>query len=277
MEFKKGNECAFNIKSGVGDNICMEKEIINKLHSFVKNIKKLSVSTDKDVILNLKKIYNCKSESCILTKNEIKQTIGHNAVEKQLSERFKPAGPLDKKEWLSNIDIDGVLGQIAEKFKHKKFKHIQFQMRDFQNTNSELALTDFVKEYKENGVRCFGVVFNDDISTGRGTHWTAMFGDLSKQPFTIEHFNSSGGGPKNEMREWMIKTKHMLEKELNVKVEVKEVSKIEHQKDQSSCGPYSLYYIISRLEGVSYSVFEKHRIPDSVMWDFRYHLFRNPT
>lgn len=277
MEFNKGTECAFNIKSEIGDNICMEKEIINKLQSFVKNIKNISVSNEKDVIPTLKQIYNCKSESCILNQNEIKENIGHNEIESQLTHRFKPVGPLDKKEWLSNVDIDSVLEQISKKFKHKNFKHIPFQMRDFEKTNSQLAITDFVNEYKENGVRCFGVVFNDDVSTGRGTHWTAMFGDFSKQPFTIEHFNSSGSGPKNEIREWMIKTKHKLEKELNIKVEVKEVSKIEHQNDQSSCGPYSLYYIISRLEGIPYTVFEKNRIPDSVMWEFRYYLFRNPS
>jgi hypothetical protein len=72
----------------------------------------------------------------------------------------------------------------------------------------------------------------------------------------------------------MTKTKHKLEKELGKKVEVKEVSKIQHQKDNSSCGPYSLYYIISRLEGVPFISFEKNRIPDNVMWDFRHHLFR---
>jgi hypothetical protein len=276
MEFKKGNDCAFNVTSN-GSSVCMEDEVIKKLQTFIKNIKKLDVSDEKDTILQLKKIYNCNSESCILSQEEVKQNIGHSEVEKQLTERYKPSGPLDKKEWLSNVHIDDVLGQISKKFADKKFKHIPFQMRDFQEMNSELATTDFVREYKENGIRCFGVVFNDDKSTGGGTHWTAMYGDFTKEPFTIEHFNSSGAGPKNEMREWMVKTKHKLEKELGKKVEVREVSKIEHQKDQSSCGPYSLYYIISRLEGIPYTSFEKHRIPDSVMWDFRHHLFRDPT
>jgi hypothetical protein len=44
--------------------------------------------------------------------------------------------------------------------------------------------------------------------------------------------------------------------------------------DNSSCGPYSLYYIISRLEGVSSDAFQKNRIPDHKMWEFRKILFR---
>ncbi len=274
MELSKNPvECAFHIDQK--NSVCMEDKIINELRNFAKNIKKLFVNDAKDTINKLKHVYDCNTESCLLTKNEIIDTIGHEQALNQLKERFKPEGPLDKTTWFSNVNIDDVLEQIKKKYKDKKFKHISFQMRDFQETGGELAMTDFTEEYN-NGIRCFGVVFNDDKSSGNGTHWTAMFGDFSREPFTIEHFNSSGAGPKNEIREWMNKTKHKLEKELGKKVEVKEVSKIQHQKDNSSCGPYSLYYIISRLENIPFIAFEKNRIPDNVMWDFRHHLFRNP-
>lgn len=276
MELPKNPiECAFHVET-INNSICMETDIVKELQTFAKNVKKLKMSNEKDTIEELKNIYDCKSESCLLTKDEIIEAIGYNKVTEQLKERFKPEGPLDKNTWFSNINIDDVLTQIEKKYQHKKFKHIPFQMRDFQEIGGKLAVTDFVKEY-QNGIRCFGVVFNDDKSTGGGSHWTAMFGDFSEEPFTIEHFNSSGAGPKNEMREWMIKTKHKLEKELNKKVEVKEVSKIQHQTDNSSCGPYSLYYIISRLEGVPFITFEKKRIPDSVMWEFRKVLFRSTS
>jgi hypothetical protein len=273
MEITKNpQECAFHINSN-NNSICMENGITNELQTFAKNIKKLNVNNEKDTITQLKNVYDCNSESCLLMQGEIIDVIGQDKASEQLKERFKPDGPLDKKTWFSNINIDSVLDQIEKKYTNKKFKHIPYQMRDFQKTCGELATIDFVKEYKK-GIRCFGVVFNDDVSTGNGTHWTAMFGDFSKEPFTIEHFNSSGAGPKNEMREWMTKTKHKLEKELNKKVEVKEVSKIQHQEDNSSCGVYSIYYIISRLEGLSYTLFEKNRIPDKLMWEFRHHLFR---
>lgn len=274
MEIPKNPiECAFHVNVDKNNPVCMEETIIDELKNFAKTIKRITFSNEKDAVVKLKQVYNCKTESCLLEQSEIIDVVGKSTIEKQLEERFKPEGPTDKETWFSNVNIDSVLSQIEKKYKDKNFKHINFQMRDFQEVGGELATTDFVKEYK-NGVRCFGVVFNDDKSTGNGTHWTAMFGDFSKHPFTIEHFNSSGAGPKNEMREWMVKTKHKLEKTLNVKVEVKEVSKIQHQRGNSACGPYSLYYILSRLEGVPYTSFEKTRIPDSAMDTFRYHLFR---
>ena len=95
---------------------------------------------------------------------------------------------------------------------------------------------------------------------------------MRKKPFTIEHFNSSGAGPKNEFREWMWKQKHKLDKQFSDKDEISkviEVSKIAHQQDSSSCGPYSVFYIISRLENVPYEYFLKIKIDDKNMHKLR--------
>jgi hypothetical protein len=273
MELNKediNNECAHNLKS---KDSCIDSNIIKNLSVLVNKGNGI-ITEDKDIISNLKKVYECSTDSCLLENRDVINILGQNVVNNQLDNNFKPDGPLDKNEWLSNSDIDSVLSQINKKDGNNIFKHINFQMRDFEKTGSELASIDFANEYKNNGIKCFGVVFNDDVSTGNGTHWTAMFGDFRKKPFTIEHFNSSGAGPQNEMRIWMKKTKMKLEKELNVTVNVIEVSKIQHQMDNSSCGPYSLYYIISRLEGVSSDAFQKNRIPDNKMWEFRKILFR---
>ena len=272
MEFKKediDNECAHHLDS---KDSCLDSNIIKNLSTLITS--KKNINNDKDIIISLKKIYDCNTDSCLLEKKDVVDLIGQSEVNNQLNNNFKPDGSLDKNEWLSNNDIDRVLDQINKKSSNKNFKHVNFQMRDFEATGGELSTIDFVNEYKNNGITCFGVVFNDDVSTGNGTHWTAMFGDFRTQPFTIEHFNSSGVGPKNEMRVWMTKTKMKLEKALNIHVDIIEVSKIQHQMDNSSCGPYALYYIISRLEGVPSSDFEKNRIPDSKMWEFRKILFR---
>lgn len=263
------SECAHNLQSR---DSCIDEDVMNQLSVLVNTDNKIIKDT-KDITKNLKKIYNCETDSCLLKRREVINVIGYDTANYQLKENFKPDGPLDKNEWLSNYDIDDVLKQFSKKKDNANFKHISFQMRDFEKVGSELATTDFIKEY-ENGVRCFGVILNDDVSTGKGTHWTAMFGDFRKEPFTIEHFNSSGAGPKNEVRVWMAKTKMLLEKHFNTKVVVVEVSKVQHQMDNSSCGPYSLYYIISRLENIPYEKFQEKRIPDSEMWEFRKVLFR---
>ena len=270
---KETNECAFNIEAKTG--VCMDDNIVSKLKKYATD-KNLVVKTGKDTIDKLKDVFNCKNESCLLTKSEIKDVIGHYNAETQLDNRFKPEGPFDSNEWFSNVNIDKVLKQIEEKYKEKKFLHIEFQMRDFERTGSELSKIDLAKEYN-NGVRCFGVVFNTDISSGRGQHWFSMFGDFKTEPFTLEYFNSTGQDPLPEISQWMKKTKHHMEKTLDKKVNDVVVSKISNQSDNHSCGSYSLYYIISRLDDIPYKYFTKNKIGDATMHTFRqHHLFRQP-
>ena len=271
---KETNECAFNIEAKSG--VCMDDTTVNKLEKYATDVKNLIVKQGKDTIDKLKNIFNCKNESCLLTKSEIKDFIGHSTAENQLDNRFKPKGPFDSNEWFSNVNIDKVLYQIAIKYKEKKFLHVEFQMSDFESKGGELSKIDLAKEYN-NGIRCFGVVFNTDISSGRGQHWFSIFGDFNSVPFTLEYFNSTGQDPLPEISQWMKKTKHHMEKTLDTKVNDIIVSKISNQSDNHSCGSYSLYYIISRLDGIPYKYFTKNKIGDTTMHTFRqHHLFRQP-
>jgi hypothetical protein len=274
---KEPKECAFHTESDQKNGICMEDEIIDELKTYANNSKNIKSGDRRDTIDKLKEVFDCNTESCILSNQEVKDALGHAKVNKQLEERFKPEGPFDSNEWFSNVNIDKVLEQISIKYKDKNFLHINFQMRDFEKVGSELAKTDLVEKYK-NGVRCFGVVFNTDYSTGNGQHWFAIFGNFAKEPFTLEYFNSSGQDPLSEISSWLKKTKHTMSKKLGKVVNDIVVTKIVNQSDNHSCGSYSLYYIISRLEGIPYSHFSKVKIGDEIMHEFRKnHLFRQPT
>lgn len=275
---KKISECSH---ANVDDKtVCMETEVIDKLRSgFEPYLTKKQVDTRdaEKVIETIKDVVGCGSESCILTKPEVKDVIGHDVAKQQLETQYKPEGPYNSKEWFSNFNIDNVLKQVAEKYKDKNFLHIEFQMRDFATTNGKLSHIDIAQKYKE-GIRCFGVVFNTDTSKGNGQHWFAVFGDLSQTPMTIEYFNSSGDPPLPEICLWMKTTKHHLIKELNKNpkdVESIVVTKLVNQSDNHSCGSYSLYYIMSRLAGIPYKHFQNTKIGDSNMHKFRKeHLFR---
>jgi hypothetical protein len=270
MELEKTpNECAFGLESG---DICMDDTTIKKIKDFASK-KKINASDGKEVIDKLKQIYNCDSESCLLNKDEIRDVIGETVAQTQLKTRFKPPGPWDTFNWLSNFNIDEVLDQISTKHSDKNFLHIPYQMRDFEQAQTELSNIDFVEKYKT-GVRCFGVVFNTDLSSGQGKHWFCIYGDMSKSPMTIEYFNSSGELPLTEIDTWMKRTKHLLEKGLNKPVQDMIVSKVQYQNDNHSCGAYSLYYILSRLSGANVSDFKKNHINDKLMHEFRKHLFR---
>ena len=270
MELEKTpNECAFNLET---DGICMDDPTVKKIKKFAI-IKKINVSDKNEFVDKLKQIYNCDSESCLLNQGEIRNVIGETVVQDQLKTRFKPPGPWDTFDWLSNFHIDDVLDQVSKKHADKNFLHIPYQMRDFEQAKTELSNIDFVQKYKL-GVRCFGIVFNTDLSSGGGKHWFCIYGDMSKNPMTIEYFNSSGELPLTEIEIWMKKTKHLLERGLNKPVYDIIVSRVQYQNDSHSCGAYSLYYILSRLSGADVSDFKKNYVNDKLMHEFRKHLFR---
>jgi len=269
---KKTQECAYNINAK--NSICMDDATLNQIRKFANSQKNIKSTDPTVVIKKLKNLYGCKTEVCVLNKLEVLENIGESNIKEQLDTRYKPEGPHDSSDWFSNHNIDNVLVQIAKKPKNKDFLHIFFQMRDFEKYNTKLANMDFAQKYKE-GFRRFGVVFNTDYSSGKGQHWFAVYGDFTKEPFTIEYFNSTGDNPLPELVSWMTKVKHHMSKVLKKKVNDVVVSKNANQKDNHSCGSYSLFYIISRLNDVPYKYFTNTIIGDTLMHEFRKNLFRH--
>jgi hypothetical protein len=278
MEFKHSinNECAFNKDQKT--QICSNEEIIEKIKEIAIDDKVIIKNSSTETLFNeLKKKYNCNSESCILKQDEISSKIPKHLLNENLENNFKPIGPKYSTEWLSNVHIDTILSQLTKKF--KDFYHILFQMRDFEKTNSELANIDFYTKYNE-GYRTFGTVINTDYSTGSGIHWFAMFMDFRDENtiYTIEYFNSSGEPPLDEISIWMQKIKHKLNKiGMKKQVDIKYTNiGIPFQRDNHSCGPYSIYYIFSRLHNISYKQFSnKNIVSDNKMIEFRKYIFRD--
>ncbi len=291
MEFKDqiNNECGFHVS---GD-ICIDGETLRKLERLVIDEEPVTgiISTNSDgeptyhtepatsppemIVNKLKRKYNCDSELCVLGRREIETILTPAEIRSIMHNRFKPVGPRDTTDWLSNEDIDSVLHQIHNKYMDtdNQFFHIPFQMRDFAKTRTELATLNFPQEYRKK-YRTFGTVVNTDYSDGKGIHWFALFGDFRTKPYTIEYFNSSGESPLDEILMWMNDAAADWTQELKTPVKTVIASTLVHQRDNHSCGPYSLYYIISRLEGVPSSEFGRVRIKDNTMHLFRKYLFR---
>jgi hypothetical protein len=171
---------------------------------------------------------------------------------KQFAEEFKVSGPANSNDWLSNVHIDETLTQLS--IANPGFIHIPYQMRDFQKQRTELAIFDFAKAYKS-GMKTFGCVLNTDSSRGPGEHWYCLFGDFTSEPIRIEYFNSTGDYPQSEVHDWLTKLQYRLQDELKKKVEIITVMSRGVQQNSDDCGVYCLYYIWSRLGGVSPSVF----------------------
>jgi len=273
---KNSTECAFNLKKEgrQNDRICSDGAGIEIMRQVLRNMNKETDSkSNEELVEDLNQELKCEGvESCIYVSPEFIKVAGKRTADKIKKEIFKPDGPRDNKEWLSNSNIDDLLDQLEDVY--PGFVHIPFQMRDFEKQETELASIDLVKEYKK-GMKSFATVINTDYSDKSGSHWFCLYGDFGGDIITLEYFNSSGNYPLSEIHEWLHKTKSSLEKKLNKTVKTVIVSKNEIQKSNSECGVFCLYYIFSRLNGVPYDYFSKvGLVTDDMMYDFRKFLYR---
>ena len=146
---------------------------------------------------------------------------------------------------------------------------------------AQSAASAMIKSKRANGVRCTGCIINGDVYDGNGKHWMALFADARDEgtrdrapSWTIEFFNSAAVRPESEWLVWMAKTKReMLEINPRAQVSYVYVCKLWHQHSTSECGPYSLFYVWARLNGVSPQYFLENPVPDQIMFEFRQHLF----
>jgi hypothetical protein len=255
-------------------------------------------------------VLGCSSESCVLMKLRQRRLVSEHDIRAEFARRFKPAGPRDSRALLSNSNIDGVLRRWADEF--PDFCPCPFAMADFETNGDAFASADPAQlrldgEARGAPCRTFACVHNTDISSGPGIHWVAVFVDMRPEPagpgqWSVEYFNSAGRPPARPIIRWMERVRAQLVaaraqlaagKGLPAEdaagnplpaegaagtVETRAVTSVAHQKSQTECGPYALYYIRRRLEGAPVDEFADplRRVPDAAMEEFRRHLFRAP-
>jgi len=246
-------------------------------------------------------VLGCSSESCVVThgafKKHAEKTAGlsRGALKADVEKNFKASGPRDSTALLSNFNIDGTLQRWAESY--PDFYNYSFNMMDFEEVGDTLARISPVDILKGEApqlvgapprtvrrkCRRFACVLNTDKSSGRGLHWLVLFGDCSGGPgadWWIVYFNSAGNPPTKQATKWMEKSaaalreyrKNTLKEEGNT-ITIP-LTNVRHQNSQTECGLYSLYCIRRFLDGGQPSDFQKGRIPDKDMTEFRKHVFR---
>ena len=278
------SECALYL-GRAHDEPCVD----NSTTVAIENIVKSGHKSNREIIAAAKSHFNCESEKCVI--ENVAESIGRDKAKQIINSFLKIEGPTDSR-LLSNVNIDGTLAQWAQA--HKEFFAYNFNMLDYAshsfvngevlNRPDSLATVYFPDLYAKNDIRCAGCVINSDTYSGSGKHWMALFADARDQSeWTVEFFNSSGNSPAPEFVNWMVKTKNAMEnmieswpKERRPKISVVKVSSIQHQKSKSECGLYSLFYIWARLNEVPYTFFQKNKVDDQLMFEFRQHLFDDP-
>jgi hypothetical protein len=167
---------------------------------------------------------------------------------------FSPDAPPEwtknPNEWLSNFDIANVLKQYEEAY--PEFIFIEPSPIDFDKKPHDYGgecvsddLCEFsLKSYMIRGKTKIGFVFNLDDHTSNGSHWVSMFLDL-RDDF-IFYFNSTGEKIPKEIEILKDRIVHQAKKE-GIDLIFIQNHPTSHQRENTECGMYSLYFIISML------------------------------
>jgi len=255
-------ECAQNLINGACSSKFIQKIALKALN--VPNMEQAKIKIKSD------------SEAKVL---EVAKTVALNddaiKIDEELKINFKMPGYINERVPLTNYDIDGILRQWA--------------IHDFPNLFvSEFAMADFDPYYDITrrsiynlhkqfpNITCYACVLNTDVSDGPGKHWVCVFIDLrNEDEWSIEYFDSLGDKPFYNINYWMRQNKDYIERRLKQKINIYLASKnICHQKLNTECGIYCLYYIRKRLEGTSIEYFSKSPISDNFIAEFRKYIFR---
>jgi hypothetical protein len=299
-------ECAEHVRGAGG--VCSSDRVVNILakvyrrrgaesrengnaHSNKKQSGGAAPADPAKVIETAAEALRCDTEACVLSHPHTSRNLG-DIASRELVERFKTPGPRDTTELLSNEHIDRVLARWAREF--PDFFNCPFAMMDFEKQNyrlSRVSLPDVYEGGEPQRVhpgeevcrpcRTFACVLNTDVSSGKGKHWVALFVDKRGRDWTVEYFNSAGNPPPAPVVRWMESAAQDLRayrarRGGAGKVTSLPVTATVHQRSRTECGPYTLFYVRTRLEGVPHHFFDRERVSDQTMQKFRRHLFRAP-
>ena len=148
----------------------------------------------KDLVKQIdKKLQNvCDDQICWLRQDFIKQ-IESDEIHKNT---FKPIGPKGKYEWLSTTHINDVIEQYMNI--HKDFIFLGAVPIDFDDL-PVLGISNLnFGELKGGGKNKLGIIFNLDEHYKSGSHWVALYTDLSKDQ--VYFFDSYGKKPEKRIR-----------------------------------------------------------------------------
>ena len=260
------NECAkaYNAEPSNGNKIKLPKnlEILNpqkyKQYLVTELSKRMS-----DV---------CTSQHCWTMQSFIQNM--NNALKKQLLEStFRPESPSGKFTWLNTLNINDVMKQY-ENNKYTDFYFFGAVPMDFADLPSlEISKPDYDDLLKK-GKSKLGVVFNLDNHNQPGSHWVAMYTNLKTGE--IYYFDSVGVKPEPRVRTLMRKQARFIMEKFNMtqdNLSVK-VNKVQHQKENTECGVYSINFILRMLRGDDFDTMTNKPVSDSRINKCRNKYFR---
>ena len=235
--------------------------------------KRIDTDDTKDIWIQLKENMSnvCNTESCWLRQ----KFIDENLDKELLQYTFAPKSPASWKknpsEWLSSLDIDKVMKQYERVY--PCFEFIGPSPIDFDNHKlygecvwEELCKFD-IYDYIKNGKNKIGIIFNTDPHYKDGSHWISLFINIKKK--FIYYFDSNGNKVPPQIKDLMEKIKKQANS-MNLDLKIMDNYNFQHQKSETECGMYSLYFIIQLLmDTKTPEYFNTHKVPDPEVFKLR--------
>lgn len=210
----------------------------------------------------------CSRQTCWLKQDFISR-LQKNMKEELLKFTFRPEGPEAQFEWLNTFNIDNVMDQYEKKY--PGFLFLGAVPMDFDDIKN-YHIKDFnFEEAVKDGITKLGIVFNLDESWQPGSHWVAAYFDLK----TGENYYFDSYGTKEDKRVNALRMRVADYCKKNNITPKMAYNKTRHQRGNSECGMYSIYFILNMLQGVDFDKFNKDPIPDMVVNKFRDTVFNN--
>lgn len=237
--------------------------VINKKKSICNENACTTISKPINLKQNTNNLYNdlsnrlsklCTSDMCWTDLDFIKTIKDTNLRNSILYFTFKPKSTKTIKTWFNTSNINEIMQQYQDLYK-TTFKFLGAQPSDF----SKITNVNWSQLKK---IQNIAIIFNTDTHLQPGKHWLAVFIDNVNKK--VDYFDSLGKLPNKNIASFL---KHFKTYEFTI-------NKTEHQKGNENCGVYSCYFIIQRLNGLSFEEITQNIITDKMMTDYRLFLFR---
>jgi hypothetical protein len=277
------------------DDSCFTLEslqLIAKKYNEINNNKINITNNKKELVEQLTLAFSnkCNNQTCWLSLDLIKD-LENEEISKYT---FRPKGPKTNYEWLSTTNIDDVIEQYQKLY--DDFVFLGALPNDFEELPllglSNINFDDFVrsKKYK------LGMVINLDTHKQSGSHWVALYTDLSNNK--LYYFDSVGNKPGRRIKRFNNKIfKYLLNKNFDTDLTINEIkkarknpnnkynnilknidiryNKYQHQKKNTECGVYSINFILRCVKGENFDDIIKNITPDDEINKCRQVYFRN--
>jgi hypothetical protein len=264
-----------------GKNKCLPDFVYRKAHAMARKTKKtrkkqMGRAEQKDEVYS--RVGCAKgADHCLLDHIPMKED-----KKKELRKNYlRPRKPKEWQKkpnmWLDNYNIQHVMKQYEEAYPWFHFLGvfpIDFSAPDpyrkngtIQCLNRELCELNIKKEH-DRGIRGIGMVFNLDPHYKGGSHWVALYINLSSIERPVVGFFDSYGYEVPEMI-----ARFMRSLQLQVKDCVLGYNARRFQYGGSECGMFSLYFLICMIHGIHFDEFCKDALHDRSMLELRSILF----